>query len=107
VYPLNAVDFEQLVQEAGSRLLVVDVFTTWCGPCKMIAPELEAMAAEFGGKTIISKIDCTSNPDNKKWAMAHNVKALPTFILFKDGKRVGDMTGAKAANLRKLIESHM
>ncbi|GFH10937.1 thioredoxin domain-containing protein, partial [Haematococcus lacustris] len=73
----------------------------------MIAPELEKMAEEWGDKVVMSKIDCTTIPENKKWAMGQSVKALPTFLLFKEGKRVNDMTGAKAANLKKLIEAHM
>eukprot|EP00199_Chlamydomonas_sp_CCMP681_P003432 CAMPEP_0119107896 /NCGR_PEP_ID=MMETSP1180-20130426/12251_1 /TAXON_ID=3052 ORGANISM="Chlamydomonas cf sp, Strain CCMP681" /NCGR_SAMPLE_ID=MMETSP1180 /ASSEMBLY_ACC=CAM_ASM_000741 /LENGTH=155 /DNA_ID=CAMNT_0007093445 /DNA_START=40 /DNA_END=507 /DNA_ORIENTATION=+ len=99
--------FDDFLAAAGSTLVVVDVFTQWCGPCKMIAPELEAMAKEYGVKVVMAKIDCTTDNDNKKWAMSEKVKALPTFIMYKEKLRIGDMTGAKASNLRKLIETHM
>ncbi|KAJ9518761.1 hypothetical protein QJQ45_026025 [Haematococcus lacustris] len=120
VCAVDAVHIDELHAAAGQRLVVVDVYTAWCGPCKMIAPELEKMAEEWGdkvlqgkagfgrqGRVVMSKIDCTTIPENKKWAMGQSVKALPTFLLFKEGKRVNDMTGAKAANLKKLIEAHM
>jgi len=99
--------WDQLLKVSEEKLVVVDVFTQWCGPCKMIAPQLEEMAAEFGDKMVMSKIDCTSVPDNKKWAMAEGVKALPTFLFFRGGKRVADMSGAKPEKLKTLIESHM
>uniref|UniRef100_A0A7S3R9Q2 Thioredoxin domain-containing protein n=1 Tax=Dunaliella tertiolecta TaxID=3047 RepID=A0A7S3R9Q2_DUNTE len=106
VVDLMAVDFDKVLKAAGDKLLMVDVYTQWCGPCKMIAPEIEVMAEELGDSVILSKMDCTSNNDNKKWAMAQKVRALPTFIFFKNGERITEMTGAKTSSLRKLIEAH-
>ncbi|KAF5832643.1 thioredoxin-like protein [Dunaliella salina] len=106
VVDLMAVDFDKVLKAAGGKLLMVDVYTQWCGPCKMIAPEIEVMAEELGDSVILSKMDCTSDNDNKKWAMAQKVRALPTFIFFKNGERITEMTGAKTSSLRKLIEAH-
>eukprot|EP00983_Pelagomonas_calceolata_P045834 1139891-Pelagomonas_calceolata.AAC.2 len=76
VVDLMAVDFDKVLKAAGDKLLMVDVYTQWCGPCKMIAPEIEVMAEELGDSVILSKMDCTSNNDNKKWAMGKSMEVV-------------------------------
>ncbi|KAG1670429.1 hypothetical protein FOA52_010165 [Chlamydomonas sp. UWO 241] len=94
---------------AANEVLVVDYFTTWCGPCKLIAPAVEEMAAELAGKGVrIAKVTCDATPENKRWALDVQIRTLPTFRLYKGGveEHVAVMTGTKMAALRAIIEEH-
>ena len=83
-------NFEEEVLKAGGPV-VVDFWATWCGPCKMIAPTLEALAEEYKGKVKIGKL---STEENQKVPADLGVQAIPTVVLFKDGKEVDRVTGA-------------
>lgn len=84
---LTASDFEQATQK-GTVLL--DFFATWCGPCKMVAPILDQLAAENPDKTIC-KIDVDKEP---ALAQQFSVMSIPTLILMKDGVIIDKMVGA-------------
>merc|ERR1712102_126739 len=92
-------DFE--TAKNGDTLCVVDFFATWCGPCKMIAPKLEAMSKEMDGKVIFLKVDVDELED---LAAAQEVKAMPTFAFFKGGKKLESFAGANEARIRDTIE---
>ena len=81
--------FEKHVLQASTPTLT-DFWATWCGPCKMIAPILNELAAEYAGKLAIAKLDVDENPST---AMAYGVMSIPTLILFKDGKPVERIVG--------------
>ncbi|HOW93052.1 MAG TPA: thioredoxin domain-containing protein, partial [Mycolicibacterium fallax] len=74
-----------------------------CGPCKMIAPVLEELAAEKAGELTVAKLDVDANPST---AEAFQVVSIPTLLLFRDGKPVRRIVGAKgkAALLRELAD---
>lgn len=80
---------------------VVDFWAVWCGPCKMIAPVLDEIAAEYAGKLQVVKLDVDSNP---KVTEQYNVQSIPTLILFKNGQPVERLLGymPKAKVLSKL-----
>lgn len=84
--PLTAQDFKNQIK-AGSGVVLVDFFATWCGPCKMMAPSLEELSEE--GYQIFS-VDVDQE---KELAMEYGVFSIPTMILFKDGEKVDEFVG--------------
>ncbi|HUS59752.1 MAG TPA: thioredoxin [Planctomycetota bacterium] len=94
-------DFDAVVLAADKPVLV-DFWAEWCPPCRMIAPVVEQIAAEYEGKLIVAKLD-TEN--NTKAALRFNVTAIPTLILFRDGEIAERSTGFRdKATLKKLID---
>ncbi len=83
-------DFEAEVEKNG-QLTVVDFWATWCGPCRMIAPILDQLAAEYDGKVKVTKLDVDANI---KTATKFNVRSIPMLLFFKDGKVVDQIVGA-------------
>ena len=82
-------DFNNQIQNDG-RPILVDFWAPWCGPCKMVAPELEAVALEYEGKAIVAKVNVD---EQQKLATHYNVMSIPTLLLFKDGKEVERIVG--------------
>lgn len=81
--------FEQEVLKSDVPVLV-DFYATWCGPCKVSAPTIEALAEEFEGRIKVVK----SNVDEgAKYAMEHGVRGIPAFLLFNNGEVVGTFVG--------------
>jgi thioredoxin 1 len=76
----------------SSEPVVVDFGAEWCGPCKMIAPVLEEMAAELGDQLTITKLNVDENPEI---AMRYNVMSIPTLLLFDGGDIKKKIVGAK------------
>ncbi|HDH4113573.1 TPA: thioredoxin [Staphylococcus aureus] len=95
-------DFDSKV-ESGVQL--VDFWATWCGPCKMIAPVLEELAADYEGKADISKLDVDENPST---AAKYEVMSIPTLIVFKDGQPVDKVVGFQPKeNLAEVLDKHL
>lgn len=85
----NVNEFNEAVLKSDKPALV-DFWAPWCGPCKMVAPEVEAVAKNFEGRAVVAKVNVDENQD---LASHYNVMSIPTLIVFKDGKEVGRITG--------------
>ena len=73
--------------------VIVEYWAPWCGPCRMVAPVLEAIAEEYAGKVEVVKLNTDENPESM---LAFGVMAVPTIILFSGGQAVKQVIGAKS-----------
>ena len=95
-------NFEQDVLKADGPVLV-DFLAEWCGPCKMIAPILEEIASEYGGKIKICKMDVDANTNT---APKFGIRGIPTLIIFNNGEVAGTKVGALSkSQLSAFIDS--
>lgn len=83
-------DLERVVRETDVPVLV-DFYADWCGPCKIMAPVLDELAADQMGSVLMAKLDTDANP---QVASAMGIRGIPTLILFRDGAEVARETGA-------------
>ena len=75
----------------SSQPVLIDFWATWCGPCRAIAPVVEQLAKEYAGKLKVGKVNIDEHP---KTPTSYDVRSIPTLLLFKDGKVVGQIVGA-------------
>ena len=87
---LSEATFDKEVLETSGGV-VVDMYADWCGPCKMMAPVVEALASEYEGKAVVGKLNVDDASDI---AGRYGVMSIPTVIVFKNGKPVAQQVGA-------------
>jgi thioredoxin 1 len=104
VREVNDSDFKTSVLDSDKPTLV-DFWAAWCGPCRMIAPSVEAVAEQFGDKANIMKMDVDANIMTPQ---QYGVKGIPTLILFKNGAEADRVVGAVSREaIAKLVEKHL
>ena len=95
--------FEKAI--AGAQPVLVDFWATWCGPCRMIAPVIDEIAAEFEGKAVVGKVNVDEEMD---LAQRFHVMSIPTLIVLKDGKVVEQAVGARGkADVAAMLSRHL
>ena len=94
-------EFNTQLEKAGSKLVVVDFYADWCGPCKMIAPKVVEMAKQLGDTIVFLKVDVDSNDET---AEKYSISAMPTFLFIKNKEKLESFAGANEAKLREMIE---
>ncbi|KAK4494139.1 hypothetical protein PRZ48_014437 [Zasmidium cellare] len=99
----NKAEFDEALKEHKDKLVVLDCFATWCGPCKVIAPQVVKFSDTYPDARFF-KIDVDEVPDV---AQELSVRAMPTFFLFKNGEKIGDVVGANPAALEAAIKNNV
>jgi thioredoxin 1 len=93
------------VIEGGEGLAIIDFWAAWCGPCRMVAPVVEQLAAEYQGRLKVGKLDVDAN---QHIAARFNIRSIPSILFFKDGKHVDTVVGAvPKAMLERKIQEHL
>lgn len=107
VGPIHATTetFDQILADAGDKPVLVDFFATWCGPCKMIAPLIEDLAAENAGIAVVVKLDVDQHGEI---AQRFGVMSIPTLFVFKKGEVIDKGVGfMPKPQLQMLIDKHL
>mmetsp|Transcript_13996 Transcript_13996/g.20723 ORF Transcript_13996/g.20723 Transcript_13996/m.20723 type:complete len:106 (+) Transcript_13996:63-380(+) len=95
-------EFKEELSNAGGKLVMVDFFATWCGPCVRIAPKIEEWSGQHSD-VVFLKIDVDANSET---AQAYEIQAMPTFKFFKNGKEIAEVVGADPNKILDLIRHH-
>ncbi|KAI0652652.1 thioredoxin [Trametes meyenii] len=93
-------EFKEII--ARDTPAVFDFWATWCGPCRIISPVFEQLSEKFGEKVTFYKVDVDEAQDI---AQEVGVRAMPTFMAFKSGQKIGETVGAAPPALQNLIQT--
>lgn len=97
-------NFQEEVISSG-KLVIVDLYATWCGPCKALAPVLEEIAEKYAGKVKVVKVNVD---EEESLAVKMGVASIPTVIFFMNGQPVTSFVGLKSASeIEKIIEKYL
>jgi thioredoxin 1 len=98
--------FDGAVKNAGSKLVVVDYSTTWCGPCKVIAPKFEELSEKYSDAVFL-KVIGDASPEASKLMKREGVRSVPSFHYFMNGSKVDVVNGANAEAIEAAITKHL
>lgn len=100
---ITTANYEEVV--GGDKLVVIDFWAEWCGPCRMMTPIVEELAKEYEGKAVIGKCDVD---DNDSVAAKYSVRNIPTIIFLKGGQVVDKQVGVSSKSaLEEKINKHL
>lgn len=101
-FHLTDKNFDETVKK--NKLVFVDFWANWCGPCRALAPTIVELAKEYQGKALIAKLDVDENPDT---AGRFQVFSIPTMVVFKEGKEVERLVGLCPKNrITEALQKH-
>lgn len=96
--------FDEVVLKSDKPVMV-DFWAAWCGPCRMVAPIMDQLTAEYSGKAVIAKVDVDAN---QEFAAKYGVRNIPTVLVFKNGEVVEKQVGvAPKATYAQKIDAHL
>ena len=104
-FPIHVTDanFEETIK--NSKIVLIDFWAAWCGPCRALAPTIDEIAQDYSGKASIGKLDVDSNPST---AEKFQVFSIPTMILFKNGQEAERLVGlCVKKNITAIIDKHL
>ena len=91
--------------ETKDGVVLVDFWAEWCGPCRRLAPTVDALATEFDGRATVAKLNVDENPSIPGRFM---IRGIPTLLLFKDGQLAETLVGlAPKEDIARMIEKHL
>ncbi len=93
--PVHLTDDTFNAEVADGKVVLVDFWAAWCGPCRAIAPIIDDLATDYDGKATIAKVDVDNNP---RIAMEYGIRSIPALLIFKGGKVVDTIVGAVPKN---------
>ena len=99
--------FDELLAQAKkeNKVIFIDAYTTWCGPCKMMAPAFEQAAAQLEPHVRLAKLN---TEDEQRIAANLNIRSIPTMVMFKNGREVARQSGAmSAADIKSWIGNYI
>ena len=92
-------------QETKNGVVLVDFWAEWCGPCRRLAPTVEALAGEFDGRVTVAKLNVDENPGVPGRFM---IRGIPTLLIFKNGQLAETLVGlAQKEDIARLMEKHL
>ena len=84
----NKETFDKSLEEG--KLMMVDFWADWCGPCQMLGPVIESLAGRYEGKAVVGKVN---TDEEQELAIGFGISGIPTVIFFKDGKEIDRLVG--------------
>ncbi|EDW82493.1 ThioredoxinT [Drosophila willistoni] len=97
-------DLDQQLSDAGEKLIVIDFYANWCGPCKIIAPKLEELAQQYAERAVVLKVNVD---DNEEITVEYNITSMPTFVFIKNGEVLELFVGGNSDKLAKSMEKYV
>lgn len=80
-----------VVEPSMSKLVILDFWAEWCGPCRMVGPIVDELASEYDGKAVVGKVNVDNNPDI---SVKYGIRSIPALLFFKNGQVVDQQIGA-------------